>query len=406
MAVATQKNISPPEYPMARGCPFDPPPDLVKLQHEAPISRVRIWDGSTPWLITTRDEARAVLGDPRVSADIDKPGYPRVSEGIAARPDESKAFVNMDDPDHAAHRGALIKDFTVRRMESMRPRIQSIVDGLIDDMLAGSPPADLVDKFALPLPSMVICEILGVPYEDRDFFHEISRTIITRESTPEQSVKAFEDILAYLGDLVEKKNADPADDVFSHIAVEQFRTGKLSRREIAPMAAVLLVAGHETTASMIALGTALLFQHPDQLGKLRNSDDPALAASAVEELLRYLSIVHVGRRRVALEDFEVGGQLIRKGEGIIVSIDMANRDERAIPDPDRLDLTRGSRDHVAFGFGVHQCLGQSLARVELQVAFSTLFRRIPTLALVQPVDEMDFRPDGEVYGMGSLLVRW
>lgn len=397
---------SAPNYPMARACPFDPPPDLVQVRHEAPIARVRIWDGSTPWLITGYDEARAVLGDARVSADIDKPGYPRVSEGIAARPDESKAFVNMDDPEHAAHRGALIRDFTVRRMEAMRPRIQSIVDGLIDDMLAGSPPADLVDQFALPLPSMVICEILGVPYEDRDFFHAISRTIITRESTPEQSVKAFDDILAYLGDLVEAKDANPADDVFSHIAVEQLRTGKLSRREIAPMAAVLLVAGHETTASMIALGTALLFEHPEQLRVLRESDDPELAASAVEELLRYLSIVHAGRRRVALEDMKVGGQLIRKGEGIIVSIDMANRDESAIPDPDRLDLRRGTRDHVAFGYGVHQCLGQNLARVELQVALGSLFRRIPTLAPVQPVGELDFKPDGEVYGMGSLLVRW
>ncbi len=395
-----------PDYPMTRACPFDPPPDLVKVRNETPVGKVRIWDGSTPWLITGYDEARAVLGDERVSADIDKPGYPQVSEGIAARPDESKAFVNMDDPEHAAHRGALIRDFTVRRMEAMRPRIQSIVDGLIDSMLAGSPPADLVDQFALPLPSMVICEILGVPYEDRDFFHAISRTIITRESTPEQSVKAFDDILAYLGDLVEAKDANPGDDVFSHIAVEQLRTGKLSRREIAPMAAVLLVAGHETTASMIALGTALLFEHPEQLRVLRCSDDRELAASAVEELLRYLSIVHAGRRRVALEDLEVGGQLIRKGEGIIVSIDMANRDESAVPDPDRLDLRRGTRDHVAFGYGVHQCLGQNLARVELQVAFSSLFRRIPTLAPVQPVDELDFKPDGEVYGMGSLLVRW
>ena len=397
---------SAPNYPMTRACPFDPPPDLVQVRNQAPITRVRIWDGSTPWLVTRFDDVRAVLGDARVSADIDKPGYPQVSEGIAARPDESKAFVNMDDPEHAAHRAALIKDFTVWRMESMRPRIQSIVDDLIDSMLAGSPPADLVDQFALPLPSMVICEILGVPYEDREFFHAISRTIITRESTPEQSVKAFDDILAYLGDLVEAKDANPADDVFSHIAVERLRTGKLSRREIAPMAAVLLVAGHETTASMIAIGTALLFEHPEQLRTLRESDDPELVASAVEELLRYLTIVHAGRRRVALEDMEVGGQRIRKGEGIIVSIDMANRDESAIPDPDRLDIGRGNRNHMAFGFGVHQCLGQNLARVELQVAFGTLFRRIPTLGLVQAVDNLDFRPDGEVYGMGSLPVRW
>lgn len=402
----TPQAASPPAYPMTRECPFSPPPDLSRVQRESPISRVRIWDGSTPWLITGYEDVRAVLSDPRVSADIDQPGYPPVSPGIAARPDDSKAFVNLDDPEHALHRRALIADFTLKKMEALRPRIQSMVDGLIDDLLAAPPPADLMDKFALPLPTMVICEILGVPYEDREFFHKISRAIISRDTTPQESVKAFDDILAYLGDLVERKGVEPGDDVFSHLAAEQLKTGKMTRKEIAPMAAVLLVAGHETTASMIALGTALLMQHPDQLRELRDSDDPALTASAVDELLRYLSIVHVGRRRVALEDIEVGGQVIRKGEGIIASIDMANRDEGVIPDPERLDLRREKGQHVAFGFGIHQCLGQNLARVELQVAFGTLFRRIPTLALAAPVDELDFKPDGEVYGMGSLPVKW
>jgi hypothetical protein len=391
---------------MVRDCPFDPPPDLAKLQREAPVSRVRIWDGSTPWLVSRYEDVRELLADSRVSSDIDKPGYPPVSAGIQARPDDSKTFVNLDDPEHAAQRLALVADFTVKRMEVLRPRIQSLVDGLIDNMLAGPPQADLVDALALPLPSMVICEILGVPYEDRDFFHAISRTIISRDSTPQESVKAFDDVLAYMGDLVERKGEEPGDDVFSHLATGQLRTGKLTRTQIAPMAALLLVAGHETTASMIAIGTATLLEHPSQLRALRDSDDPELAASAVEELLRYLSIVHAGRRRVALEDLEIGGQLIRKGEGIIAAIDIANRDAGAMEDPDRLDIHRGSRHHVAFGFGTHQCLGQSLARVELQVAFGTLFRRIPTLALARPVGQLEFKPEGEVYGMASLPVRW
>jgi hypothetical protein len=402
----TKPTTETPAYPMVRGCPFDPPSDLAQLQREAPISKVRIWDGSTPWLISRYEDVRAVLGDPRVSSDIDLPGYPRVSAGIAARPDESKTFVNLDEPAHSAQRRALTSDFRVKKMEELRPRIQSLVDGLIDDLLAGPQPADLVAEFALPLPSMVICELLGVPYEDRTFFHKISNTIISRDSTPEESVKAFDDVLAYLIDLLDRKDADPVDDVFSHLAVEQMRTGKLSRRELGPMAALLLVAGHETTASMIALGVATLFDHPDQLKELRETDDPALVASAVEELLRYLSIVHAGRRRVALEDLEVGGQLIRKGEGIIASIDIANRDQDAMTDPDHLDIHRGTRDHVAFGYGVHQCLGQPLARIELQVVFGTLFRRIPTLALAVPEDELEFKPEGEVYGMHALPVRW
>jgi cytochrome P450 len=397
---------SPPDYPMVRACPFDPPPDLARLQREAPVSRVRIWDGSTPWLISRYDDVRAVLGDPRVSSDIDRPGYPPVSAGIAARPDDSKTFVNLDGPEHAAQRLALIADFTVKKMEALRPRIQVLVDSLIDGLLAAGPPADLFDAFALPLPSMVICEVLGVPYDDREFFHKISRTIISRDSTPEESVQAFDDVLAYMGDLVERKGADPGDDVFSHLAAEQLQPGKLTRTQIAPMAALLLVAGHETTASMIAIGTAVLLQHPEQLRELREARDPELTASAVEELLRYLSIVHAGRRRVALADIEVGGQLIRQGEGIIAAIDIANRDEAAMADPDRLDIHRGTRHHVAFGFGAHQCLGQSLARVELQVAFGTLFRRIPALGLDAPVDGLDFKPEGEVYGMGSLPVRW
>ena len=402
----TQHGTAPPDYPMVRDCPFDPPPELAKLQRERPISKVRIWDGSTPWLISRYEDVRAVLGDPRVSSDIDRPGYPRVSPGIAARPDESKTFVNLDEPEHAAQRRALTSDFRVKKMETLRPRIQSLVDGLIDDMLAGSPPVDLVEAFALPLPSMVICELLGVPYEDRDFFHKISNTIISRDSTPEESVKAFDDVLAYLIGLLERKNDEPGDDVFSHLAVEQLRTGKLTRRELGPMAALLLVAGHETTASMIALGVATLFEHPEQLRELRDTDDPALIAAAVEELLRYLSIVHAGRRRVALEDLEVGGQLIRKGEGIIASIDIANRDQDAMADPDHLDIHRGNRDHVAFGYGVHQCLGQPLARIELQVVFGTLFRRIPTLALAVPQEELEFKHEGEVYGMRALPVRW
>lgn len=399
-------NTSPPAYPMARSCPFDPPPDLAKLQREAPISRVRLWDDSTPWLISRYDDARAVLGDPRVSSDIDKPGYPQVSAGIAARPAESKVFVNMDGSEHAAQRLALVADFTVKKMESLRPRIQSQVDDLIDAMLAGPQPADLVEAFALPLPSMAICEVLGVPYEDRDFFQGIGRTIISRDSTPEQSVKAFGEGFAYLGELVERKNAQPGDDVLSHLAVQQLQTGKLNSQQITAMAVLLLVAGHGTTASMIALGTALLLENPAQLRELRDSDDPALVSSAVEELLRYLTIIHTGRRRVALEDLEVGGQVIRKGEGIVVAIDIANRDEDVISDPDRLDIHRGTRDHVAFGFGVHQCLGQSLARVELQAAFGTLFRRIPTLAAALPVDELRFQHEGEVYGVDALPVTW
>ncbi|EWC61134.1 putative cytochrome P450 hydroxylase [Actinokineospora spheciospongiae] len=397
-----------PAYPMARDgrCPFDPPPPLGGLREDAPVSRVRLWDGSTPWLVTRYADVRAVLADPRVSSDSDLPGFPHTTPGVAARRGRVKSFITMDDPDHARHRRLLTSDFTVRRMEALRPRVQGIVDGLIDDMLAGPRPVDLVQAFSLPLPSLVICELLGVPYADRDFFHRASRTIIARDATPEDAVGATDDLLAYLGDLVDRKDAEPTDDLLGRLTAEQLRTGAMSRAEIASMGLLLLVAGHETTANMITLGTAALLREPGQLALLRDGGDPAVVANAVEELLRYLTIVHLGRRRVALADLEVGGVLIRAGEGIIAATDAANRDPGAFADPDALDITRKARHHVAFGYGVHQCLGQPLARVEMQVAFETLYRRLPGLALAEPVERLPFKHDMIIYGVHELPVTW
>ncbi|MCU1679834.1 MAG: cytochrome [Amycolatopsis sp.] len=397
----------PSTYPMARGtCPFDPPPELDRRMHEQPITRVKLWDGSTPWLLTRYDDVRAMLVDPRVSSNTDLENFPHPSAGSAARRQRAKSFINMDDPDHAAQRRLLTSDFMVKKVEALRPRIQEIVDGLIDDMLAGPKLTDLVQAFALPLPSLVICELLGVPYADRDFFHRMSKKVIAWDTTAAEALAATDELLAYLGGLVERKNAEPTDDVLSRLAVEQLRTGGMTLEQIASMGQLLLVAGHETTANMIALGTVALIEHPEQLAIVRGTDDPKLIANTVEELLRYLNIVHSGRRRVALEDFEIGGQLIRKGEGIIGATDIANRDETAFPDPDALDVHRKARHHVAFGYGVHQCLGQPLARVELQVVYSTLYRRVPTLALAVPLEELNFKHDMLVYGVHELPVTW
>jgi cytochrome P450 len=394
-----------PEFPMARAasCPFDPPPEL---RARAPVTRVRLWDGSTPWLITGYADGRALLGDPRVSADTTRPGFPHTSAAGRARRTQARTFIGMDDPDHARLRRMVTATFAIRQVEALRPPIQRIVDELIDALLAGPRPVDLVEAFALPVPSLVICQLLGVPYADHDFFQRRSRLLVNREVPTERVMAAQGELIEYLDGVIAAKLAAPADDLLSRLAVERVATGELSQREAAVMAVLLLIAGHETTANMIALGTLALLEHPDQLAALRAAEDPTAIAGAVEELLRYLSIVHSGRRRVALEDIEVGGQLIRAGDGIVVANDLANRDEQPFSDPDRLDIHRDARGHVAFGFGVHQCLGQPLARVELQVVYGTLYRRIPGLRLAVPLEQIPFKHDGAIYGVYELPVTW
>jgi cytochrome P450 len=395
-----------PAYPMPRSCPFDPPPELSRIQRCAPITRVRLWDGSKPWLITRCGDARQALADPSSSANPELPGYPHVSAGGAAQQRLVKTLLDLDDPEHAAQRRLLIPEFTFRKCQALRPTIQQIVDGLLDDLLAGPKPGDLVTRLALPLSSSVVCRLLGVPYADHGFFQRASNVVISSHASPEQSITAAEELLGYLGGLVTAKSLAPADDLLSRLAVGQFSKGLMSREQIASMTFVLLVAGHETTANMIALGTALLLDKPALLDELRASDDLDLVAAAVEEILRYLSIVQSGRRRVATADMDVGGQLIRRGEGMIVATDIANRDASVFADPGTLDFSRDAHQHLAFGHGVHQCLGQTLARVELQVTYRSLFRRVPTLALAVPLSELAFRHDAVVYGVERLPVAW
>jgi cytochrome P450 len=392
-----------PEYPMERasGCPFDPPPALRTL---AAVSRVRLWDGSTPWLITRQADIRTILTDPRVSADVRRAGYPHVSASAQARRTRGTSFISMDDPDHARLRRMVTGTFAIRRVEALRPSIQRIVDERIDALLAGARPVDLVQAFALPVPSLVICHLLGVPYADHDFFQRRARVLVSRDQAVERVIAAHDELTEYLDGVIADKLAEPADDLLSKLAGEHVATGELSPRDAALMAILLLIAGHETTANMIALGTLALFEHPDQLAALRDTDDPALIAGAVEELLRYLTIVHSGRRRVALQDIEIDGQTIRAGEGIVLAGDAANRDEGVFADADRLDVHRDARGHVAFGFGVHACLGQPLARVELQVVYGTLYRRIPGLRLAVPLEQIPFKHDSNVYGVYELPV--
>ncbi|MFG3268943.1 cytochrome P450 [Streptomyces bobili] len=396
---------SPPEFPMPREarCPFDPPPALKNLQEQTPLTKVRLWDGSEPWLVTRYADQRALLGDARVSADTDSPGYP--TKATPEGGEGKLSFIMMDDPEHTRLRRMVTAPFAVKKVEALRPAVQRIVDGLIDGMLSRPGPVDLVEEFALPIPSLVICELLGVPYDDHALFQEHTKTMVRTTATPEQRGAATREMAGYLAGQIAERLAEPKDDLLSSIA-ERVTAGEIDHRQATEMALLLLIAGHETTANMIALGTLALLHNPDQLALLRESDDPKFVAGAVEELLRYLHITHLGRRRAVTEDIEVAGQVVRAGEGVIMVNEIANRDPEVFADPDRLDLTRDARHHVAFGFGVHQCLGQPLARMELQVVNGTLYKRIPTLKPACALDDVRFKNDAFIYGVHELPVSW
>ncbi|WP_405682634.1 cytochrome P450 [Streptomyces sp. NBC_00057] len=390
-------------FPQDRTCPYHPPAEY-RPQHDGqePLSPARLFDGRRVWLVTGHAEARALLVDRRLSADRENPAFPVFTERVARSTKRRIELIGVDDPEHNAQRRMLIPSFSVKRTAALRPSIQETVDRLLDAMIEQGPPADLVSAFALPVPSMVICALLGVPYVDHDFFESQSRRLLRGPGAADiEAARAALD--EYFRSLIERKRSDRGEGLLDELITQQLDTGAISRDELVQLAEILLVAGHETTANMISLGTFTLLQYPDQLDRLRTSGD--LMPAAVEELLRFLSIAD-GISRVATEDIEVGGVTIRAGEGVVLSTSVINRDEAAYPSPDDLDLGRQSRHHVAFGFGVHQCLGQNLARAELEIALRTLFDRLPELRLAAPVDEIPFKPGDTIQGMLELPVAW
>src|SRR6195952_1259970 len=397
-----------PDYPMPRaaGCPFAPPPDVMALAEERPLSRVRIWDGSTPWLITGYEQVRELFSDSRVSVDDRVPGFPHWNEHMLSTVNKRpRSVFTSDAEEHTRFRRMLSKPFTFKRVEGLRSTIQQVTDECIDAILAGPQPADIVAKLALPVPTKVISDMLGVPYEDHEFFQHHANVGLARYASAEDGQKGAMSLHKYLIDLVETKMANPTEDAVSDLA-ERVNAGEISVKEAAQLGTGLLIAGHETTANMIDIGVLALLENPEQAAMLRDSDDPKVIANAAEELMRYLSIIQNGQRRVAIEDIEIGGETIRAGEGIIIDLAPANWDAAAYPNPDKLDFTRDAGQQLGFGFGRHQCVGQQLARAELQIVFQTLLRRIPTLKLAIPFDEVPFKHDRLAYGVYELPVTW
>ncbi|MET8566267.1 cytochrome P450 [Streptomyces flaveolus] len=391
-------------FPQDRTCPYHPPTGYGPLRDGRPLSRVTLYDGREVWLVTGYSAARALLADPRLSTERRRPGFPVPTPRFEAGRDRRVALLGVDDPEHHRQRRMLIPSFTVKRATALRPWIQRIVDELLDAMIAQGPPAELVSAFALPVPSMVICGLLGVPYADHEFFEEQSRRLL-RGPTAADTVEARNRLEDYLGGLIDAKakEAEPGDGILDELVHDRLRTGELDRADAVSLAIILLVAGHETTANMISLGTYTLLRHPGRLAELRA--DPALLPTVVEELMRMLSIAE-GLQRVALEDIEIAGTTIRAGDGVLFSTSVINRDTSMYDDPDALDFHRPDRHHVAFGFGIHQCLGQNLARAELEIALGSLFTRLPELRLAAPAKDIPFKPGDTIQGMLELPVTW
>ncbi|WEB45646.1 cytochrome P450 [Streptomyces yunnanensis] len=388
--------------PTVRSCPFDPPEEYRTLREQDPITPMTFPDGSTGWLVTRYEDVRTVLADPRFSSKrrIMRAGDP-AAQGAPVPPPPPGMFIMMDAPEHTRFRRLLTGQFTVRRMRQLAPAVERVVDEQLDAMAKAEGPVDLVQAFALPVPSLVICELLGVPYADREEFQRNSATIVRLDASAEELQQAQKAMRGYLHQLVVAKRANPTDDILSDLV----RSGELTDEELAGVGVLLLIAGHETTANMIALSTMCLLRNPEQLEALRA--DPSLMDRAVEELLRYLTVVQFGVRRTALEDVELHGHQIKAGSLVVASLASGNRDTARFTDaPEQLDVGRPYSPHLAFGHGIHQCLGQQLARVEMKAALSALLERFPTLRLALPVEQVPMRDNMLVYGVHELPVTW
>jgi cytochrome P450 len=399
--VTTTRPVAAPAFPDRRTqkCPFDPDPAYARLRAEQPVSTVRCPAGMDVVLVSRYEDARAVLSDRRLSSWAASSQH--MLAGYDFREPDPGQIIQLDGEDHARLRRLLIGEFTVRRMEALRPYIQRITDEHIDAMLTGTS-ADLVRDFGLPIPSLVICEMLGVPYADRDDFQRDSELLLSIDTNRAGGAQAWQRISEYIGELIDRRAVEPADDLLSRLIARGNATDQpLTRAELVTIGATLLIAGHETTANMISLSTAVLLDNPDQIAALQA--DPA---TAVEELLRYLTVIQFGLLRRATEDVTVGGVEVKTGEWLVAAIQSGNRDEDVFPRPDTVDLARQARTHLGFGFGPHQCLGQQLARIELQIALTTLLRRIPNLRVAASLPLSEFKNSAIIYGLRSLPVRW
>jgi cytochrome P450 len=384
-----------PELPLEmRRNGLDPVEELIRARDDEGVVRVVTPFGMPAYLVCRYRDVREVLSDSVRFSNARTPFSPLDEEGGAGM------LLAFDPPEHTRLRRMLTPEFTVRRMRRLEPRVTEIVEMALDDLESAGSPADLVSHFALPVPSLVICELLGVPYTDRAEFQERSARLLDFSLPAEEQTAVRREDRAYMARLVARAQADPGEDMLGMLVRDH--GDDLSTDELIGIAGLLLLAGHETTSNMLGLGTLALLRHPDQLAMIR--EDPARVDPAIEELLRWLSIVHSLPPRTTTADVELAGHAIPAGSVVICALPAANRDGALVENPDTLDITRGTPKHIAFGHGVHHCLGAPLARMEMRIAFPALLRRFPNLALAD--ERIDYRMFSPVFGVHALHVTW
>ncbi|MFY0567590.1 cytochrome P450 [Archangium lansingense] len=393
---------APPNYPFGPVRALDLHPRYAELRREEPISRVRMPFGGEAWLLTGYAEIKQFLADPRFSSlEATEPDTARVTP-LPLRPGN---LLTMDPPEHTRIRRVVVKAFSMRRVEQLRDRIRDVVDEQLDLLVAQGPPADLVASLAVPMPVVMISELFGIPYADRERFRRYSDVFVaTTAYDPVEIDRSRTALEEYFQELLEQRRACPTDDLVSTL-LEAMNTERLTLREAARTGIGILMAGHETSLSMISNSLFLLLSHRELYAQL--VAEPSLLPTAIEELLRYIPLRSTGSfPRRATEDVELGGVLIRKGDTVIFQRASADRDERVFTCPEKIDLARRPNPHLGFGHGAHHCLGASLARTELSLALEGLIRRFPNLRLAVPGDEVPWKPGLIARCPARLEVTW